>query len=110
MASNVTFDGNGHGGGGLTVGVNYNLSPPTATGASNVTVKNLIVENSIFGISLYNTSNSIVINNTILGTRPPIINIPVAQPTGGIYVVFGDSNIIKENNLVNNYVGIAICQ
>ena len=109
MTSNITFDGNRHSiisAGGLTVGVNYNLSPPTATGASNVTVKNLIVENSIFGISLYNTSNSMVINNTILGTGPAVGNIPVAQPTGGIYVVFGGSNIIKENNLVNNYVGI----
>ncbi len=109
MTSNITFDGNRHSiisAGGLTVGVNYNLSPPTATGASNVTVKNLIVENSIFGISLYNTSNSMVINNTILGTGPAVGNIPVAQPTGGIYVVDSGSNIIKENNLVNNYVGI----
>jgi parallel beta-helix repeat protein len=88
------------------VGVNYNLSPPVLTGASNVTVKNLIVKNSVFGISLHKASNSMVINNTILGTGPAVGNIPVAQPTGGIYVVDGGSNIIKENNLVNNYVGI----
>jgi parallel beta-helix repeat protein len=106
MASNITFDGNGHSIiGELSVGLNYS-SPPILTGASNVTVKNLIVKNSVFGISLHKTSNSMVINNTILRTGPMVLNIPIAQPTGGIYVVGGGSNIITENNLANSYVGI----
>ena len=106
MASNVTFDGNGHSIiGELSVGYKYYSSPPIITGASNVTVKNFIVKNSVFGISLHKTSNSMVINNTILGTGPPVL-IPVAQSTGGIYVVDGGSNIVKENNLINNYLGI----
>lgn len=106
MASNVTFDGNGHSIiGPLSVGYKYYSSPPIITGTSNVTVKNFIVKNSVFGISLHKTSNSMVINNTILGTGPPVL-IPVAQSTGGIYVVDGGSNIVKENNLINNYLGI----
>jgi parallel beta-helix repeat protein len=110
MRSNMTFDGNGHsltalGAGhgveGLSVGCNYYSSPPVLTGASNVTVKNLAVKGSVFGISLVETTNALVFNNTISETR----NIDW-QPTAGIRVSGGGSNIITGNNLINNQVGI----
>ena len=107
LRSNMTFDGNrhsltargaGHGVEGLSVG---NNPPPVATGATNVTVKNLTVKGSIFGISLMDTTNALIFNNTISETR----NVPF-QPTAGIRVSGGGSNIITGNNLINNQVGI----
>jgi hypothetical protein len=110
MKSNMTFDGNGYsliylgpfGVGGLSVGCNYYSSPPVSTGASNVTIKNLIVKGSIYGINLMETTNSLVYNNTILETW----NGPF-QSTAGISVSGGGSNIIKGNNLVNNHNGMS---
>ncbi len=113
MASNLAFNGNGHsiiglslghGIGGLSVGGNYYSSPPILMETSNVTVKNLIVKNSVCGISLHNTSNSLVINNTVVGTGNSYLSLD--QPTAGIYVEFSGSNIITENNLLDNYEGI----
>jgi parallel beta-helix repeat protein len=112
MRSNMTFDGNGHyiiggrrGVGGLVVGCNYYSSPPVLTGASNVTVKNLTVKGSGFGISLVDTLNALVFNNTISETR----NVPF-QPTAGIYVEGGGSNIITGNNLINNDNGMSFLE
>jgi parallel beta-helix repeat protein len=110
LRSNMTFDGNGHslialgtghGVEGLSVGCNYYSSPPVLTGASNVTVKNLTVKGSVFGISLVETTNALIFNNTISETK----NIPF-QATAGIRVSGGGSNTITGNYLVNNYVGI----
>ncbi len=68
LKSNIIFNGNAcsliaigdlrHGREGLTVGLNAYSTPPTLTGATNVTVKNLKVNGGIFGISLVNTVNS----------------------------------------------------
>jgi len=107
LRSNMTFDGNGHsltalGAGhgveGLSVG---NNPPPVATGATNVTVKNLTVKGSVFGISLVDTTNALIFNNTISETRDVQF-----QPTAGIRVSGGGSNSIKGNNLINNFCGI----
>jgi len=109
MRSNTTFDGNGHiltggqGVGGLSVGCNY-YSSTTSVGASNVTVRNLTVKGSVFGISLVETTNALVFNNTISETGNGPLSLD--EPTAGIYVSGGGSNTIKGNNLVNNYVGI----
>jgi parallel beta-helix repeat protein len=112
MRSNMTFDGNGHyivwggrGVGGLVVGCNYYSSPPVSTGASNVTVKNLTVKGSIDGISLVDTLNALVFNNTILETW----NFPFMS-TAGIRVEGGGSNIITGNNLVNNHNGMSFLE
>jgi parallel beta-helix repeat protein len=105
LRSNMVFDGNGHsliaeGAGhgveGLSVGNN-----PVVTGATNVTVKNLSVEGSVFGISLVETTNALVFNNTISETR----NVQF-HPTAGIRVDGGGSNTIKGNNVINNYCGM----
>jgi parallel beta-helix repeat protein len=107
MRNNTIFDGNGQsltggqGVGGLSVGCNY-YSSTTSVGALNVTVRNLTVKGSVFGISLVETTNALVFNNTISETR----NGPF-QPTAGIYVSGGGSNIIKGNNLMNNFCGIS---
>ena len=105
LRSNMVFDGNGHsliaeGAGhgveGLSVGNN-----PVVTGATNVTVKNLSVEGSVFGISLVETTNALVFNNTVSETR----NVQF-HPTAGIRVDGGGSNTIKGNNMINNYCGM----
>jgi parallel beta-helix repeat protein len=114
MRSNITFEGNqhslialgmGHGVEGLSVGCNYYSSPPVLTGASNVTVRNLIVEGGVFGISLLNTTNALVFNNTISGTK----NGPF-QSTAGIHVSGGGLNIITGNNLMNNHNGMSFIE
>jgi parallel beta-helix repeat protein len=114
MRSNMTFDGNGHsliglGAGhgveGLSVGCNYYSSPPVLTGASNVTVKNLAVKGSVSGISLVETTNALIFNNTVLETR----NVPF-QPTAGIDVEGGGSNTITGNNLINNDNGMSFLE
>jgi parallel beta-helix repeat protein len=113
LRSNMTFDGNGysiiglslgHGPGGLSVGCNYYSSPPMLTGASNVTVKNLIIKDSVFGILLSNASHTIVVNNTITGTGNGYLSMD--QETAGIYVSGGNSNTIMRNTLSNNYNGM----
>jgi parallel beta-helix repeat protein len=107
LRSNTTFDGNGHsltggrGVGGLSVGYDF-YSSTSSVGASNVTVKNLIVKGSVYGIALIETKNALVFNNTVSGTS----NVPF-QPTAGIRVEGGGSNIIKGNNLVKNQVGMS---
>jgi parallel beta-helix repeat protein len=113
MRSNATFDGNGHsltglgmghGVEGLSIGCNYYSSPPVLAGASNVTVKNLAVKGSVFGISLSNTTDSLVYNNTISETGNGILSMD--EQTAGIYVYHGSSNVIKGNNISNNYNGM----
>jgi parallel beta-helix repeat protein len=110
LRSNMTFDGNGHsliggqGVGGLSVGCNYYSSSPVLTGATNVTVKNLNAKESVFGISLVNTTNALIFNNTISETG--IGYLSMDEQTAGIYVYHGGSNVIKGNTLSNNYNGI----
>jgi parallel beta-helix repeat protein len=113
LRSNMTFDGNGHsliglgighGVEGLSVGGNPYSSPPVATGATNVTVKNLNAKGSVFGISLVDTLNALIFNNTISETGNGPLSLD--EPTAAIYVEGGGSNTITGNNLVNNYVGI----
>jgi parallel beta-helix repeat protein len=99
IRSSMTFDGNGysliylgpHGVGGLSI-----------KGLSNVTVKNLIVKGSIYGINLVETTNTLIFNNTILETG----GVPF-QETNGIRVYGGGSNTIKRNNLINNHNGMS---
>jgi parallel beta-helix repeat protein len=114
LRSNTTFDGNGHslialgvghGVEGLSVGGNPYSSPPVAPGAINVTVKNLLVKGSVYGISLVETTNALIFNNTVSETR----NVPF-QPTAGIHVEGGDSNIITGNNLMNNHNGMSFLE
>jgi parallel beta-helix repeat protein len=110
LRSNMTFDGNGHsltggrGVGGLSVGYDF-YSSITSVGASNVTVKNLIVKGSVYGIALIETKNALISNNTVSETS----NVPF-QPTAGIRVEGGGSNIIKRNNFVKNQVGMSFLE
>ena len=113
LRSNLTFDGNGHslvglglnhGVEGLSVGHDAYANPPVVTGASNVTVKNLNVKGSMWGISLMNASNSLVVNNTVSETGNGYLSMD--QQTAGIYIERGGSNVIKGNTLSNNYNGM----
>ena len=78
---------------------------------SNVTVKNFVITNTAaqlqsttVGISLTNTSNAIVANNTITG----IASVLAWNwgPYAGIYVAGGNSNTITQNTLVDNLDGM----
>jgi parallel beta-helix repeat protein len=68
----------------------------------NVTVKNLVVANNYEGIGLTDSSNVIIANNTITGTRA---TLPFEQ-TSAISVIRGTSNVIIGNNFVNNMLGV----
>jgi YVTN family beta-propeller protein/parallel beta-helix repeat protein len=105
--SNITFEGNG-----LTVnGILQIGSLPTASPTvgnpviSDVTIKNLTVTGSYNGIELWQASNVIVANNTIIGTGNGIYALE--GPTTGIDVEGGGSNIITGNNVSNNYNAIS---
>jgi parallel beta-helix repeat protein len=107
--SNITFEGNG-----LTVnGILQIGSLPTAPTVGNpvisdVTIKNLIVTGSYYGIELWQASNVIVANNTITGTGNGIYALE--GPTAGIDVEGGGSNIITGNNIQNNYDAISFIE
>jgi parallel beta-helix repeat protein len=112
LRSNIIFNGNGQtitgkgviGPGGLSIGCNFYAPTPIITGASNVTVENFTVTGSYYGISLWKTSNVTVAINTITRTGGPL---GIDEGTAGIFVEGGGSNIITENNLLNNYDGIS---
>ena len=50
---------------------------------------------------MFHTSNATIINNTITVTGAGFLNCECWE-TAGIYVEGGGSNIVTENNLVNN--------
>ena len=107
--SNIILDGSGHTIAGIlqigslptapTVGVSY---------TSNVMVANFTVTGSYYGISLWQTSNVTVANNTITGTGNGILALD--EPTAGIDVEGGGSNIITGNNVSNNYDGLSFLE
>jgi Nitrous oxidase accessory protein len=110
LKSNITFDGNGYtltlqgpGAGGLNVGNNYYSTDNTAN-VENVTVRNLNVRGSIFGITLSNTSNCLIVNNTLSKINNGVLSL--GEPTAAILVAAGNSNIIRNNIMVDNYCGV----
>ncbi len=72
----------------------------------NVTVKNLYIKDSKIGIYLEQSTNCVIANNTIIGTRGLI---PQLQLTSGIFVWGGNHSVITGNKLENNYNGLYIC-
>jgi parallel beta-helix repeat protein len=72
------------------------------TKVENVTVKNLIIKESQYGVYLDGCSNITVSNNTITEISYPY----PPSGTGGIFVWGGDHHIIVGNRLENNYEGI----
>jgi parallel beta-helix repeat protein len=104
--SNIVFDGNGYKANSVAIGL-------YTTGISNVTVKNFIIDETCgfavsghfsgFGIFVYNGSNVLLTNNTIINTR----HIGVFVSTVGISIVGGGSNKVIGNNLENNSDGLA---
>ncbi|MCW4048083.1 MAG: right-handed parallel beta-helix repeat-containing protein [Candidatus Bathyarchaeota archaeon] len=88
--NNTVLDGNGH---TVTRGITLNR-------AFNNTVKNFKVTGGQFGIVVWGDS-CLIANNTITGTGNGIL--AMENPTAGIYVVEGGSNIITGNTITNNY-------
>lgn len=95
LKSNITLDGNGYTLTGLgtdtvaralSIGGNYYSDPRVFPGASNVTVKNLTIKESSYGIYLTEASNVQVVNNTILDTATGIL-------------VTGSNNVIVQNHI-----------
>jgi parallel beta-helix repeat protein len=105
--SDIVLDGNGYKADSVSIGLG------TTTGISNETVKNFIINGtsefavsghfSSFGILVYNGSNVLLTNNTIINTR----HFGVFVSTVGINIVGGSSNKIIGNNLRNNSDGLS---
>lgn len=85
--SDITFDGNGY-------TINQQASFPTNANA--------------FGIELNHVHNVTIANITIINTGNGVYAIQ--DPTAGIEIIYGDSNIIVGNNLLNNYNGISLLE
>jgi parallel beta-helix repeat protein len=109
--SNIVLDGNGYKADSVAIGLD------TTRGISNVTVKNFIIDGTsgfavfypidshfnFFGILVYNGSNVLLTNNTIINTR----HFGVFVSTVGISIVGGGSNKVIGNNLENNSDGLS---
>ncbi len=110
--SNILFNGNGFTVNGILSIGNWgsNSNPPTAdlSFASNITVENFTVTGSYFGIQLIFMANATITNNTITGTGNGILSLD--EPTAGIDVEGGNSNIITGNTLTNNYDGMSFLE
>lgn len=109
--SNIIFDGSGHaiiggptevGIGGLIIGSLPNTPTAGISYLSNVTVKNFKIIGSVIGISLCRLQKSQWLI-TISGTGNGILALD--QPTAGINVEGGGSNIIIGNILTNDNNG-----
>jgi len=106
--SNIVFDGNRYKADSVAIGVDM------TTGISNVTVKNFIIDGTsgftynpghfnFFGILLYNGSNVLLTNNTIINANHPGVYVS----TVGINIVGGSSNKVIGNNVENNSDGLS---
>ena len=96
--SNIILDGNGH-----------TVSSVLLQDASNVTVKNFVVTmknefTETIGILLNQSSNNLIINNTVTGFWS--VQALNGIDFGGIYVINGNSNVITKNNVTDNLVGM----
>jgi parallel beta-helix repeat protein len=85
--SNITFNGNGH------------MLDQYATSQD---------QGNAYGIYLGHVYNVTVVNTTIKNTGNGVYAIE--QPTAGIYVDYGGSNIIIGNNVLNNYHALAFLE
>jgi nitrous oxidase accessory protein NosD len=109
--SNIVLDGNGYKVDSVAIGLDL------TAGISNVTVKNFIIDGTSgfaashsitshfnnFGLLVFNGSNVLLTNNTIINTRHPGVFVS----TVGINIVGGGSNKVIGNNLENNSDGLA---
>ena len=106
--SNIVLDGNGYKADSVAIGLDI------TTGISNVTVKNFIIDGTsgftynpghfnFFGILLYNGSNVLLTNNSIINTNHPGVYVS----TVGINIVGGGSNKVIGNNVENNSDGLS---
>lgn len=101
--NNIVLDGNGHVVGKISL-----------NNVSNVTVKNFIITIAVYkflprgynGITLMDSSNVTVANNTITYLRG-IYQLPgIGDSYAGTYVEGGSSNTLIGNNLLNNEYGM----
>jgi parallel beta-helix repeat protein len=98
--SGIVFDGNGH-----SVTGTFEEKKIYLAQVKNVTLKNLVIEGSAYGILLDQTSNITVTNNIVKDTSVPF---PASQGTAGIYIYGGANNTIVGNLLENNVKGIVL--
>jgi YVTN family beta-propeller protein/parallel beta-helix repeat protein len=85
-------------------------TPPTAglTLASNITVENFTVTGDYDGIELIFVSRGMIINNTVTETGNGILSLD--EPTEGIDVEGGGSNVIIGNDITHNYCGLSFLE
>jgi PGF-pre-PGF domain-containing protein/PGF-CTERM protein len=91
FASDVVLEGNGH---SLITGSGVGIY---VYGVSNVTIKNVTVEDYVYGVYLYSSSNSNVTNVTVSGNS-----------WYGIYLSSSNNNNITDVTASNNGIGILV--
>lgn len=90
--SNIIVDGAGYTVEGDGTGNGFSLQ-----NIVNVTIKNTRIEGCIDGIQLFNSTNSIITGNRIVGNSYE-----------GIGLYYSSDNSITENSITNNQVGIGL--
>jgi len=88
--SNIIVDGAGYTVEGDGTGNGFSLQ-----NVVNVTIKNTRIEGCIDGIQLFNSANSIITGNSIVGNSYE-----------GVGLYYSSDNIITANSITNNQVGI----
>ena len=104
--NNLVFNGNGHTVTPTLIGPS-NTCGLSLNNVSNDTVKNLTAEGGIWGIVVGGFSN-VIANNTITETGNGLQALD--EPTAGVQVGGGGSNIITGNSLQNNYDGMSFTE
>jgi len=88
--SNIVVDGAGYTVEGDGTGNGFSLQ-----NVVNVSIKNTRIEGCIDGIQLFNSANSIITGNSIVGNSYE-----------GVGLYYSSDNIITDNSITNNQVGI----
>jgi parallel beta-helix repeat protein len=112
--SNIVLDGNGYGlPGSVTYTDSYAPSGIVTSGGGsisgnhveNVTIKNVIIQNTNMGIILTSCTNCTIENNTIIKATVLFIGM---EASGAIFINEGASNKIVRNQIIDSDYGVVI--
>jgi parallel beta-helix repeat protein len=99
--NNTVFDGNGH-----TLRGEFSMNDVSNVTLKKLTVTELNINNPEDGIVLANASNVLVTNNTVTDIFVTDYFFLNGVDFYGIEVSGGSSNVITENNVINNFIGM----